>query len=149
MSGLPETIGGFIENFQAAYQFVILITRDSPIGLWSAVSALVISPTFGHAMRHWFPKRQRRVTCDFLVELVVLSSSVLVAWLPWQTLNGLLVGVVCGFAAPFFWKGADALLFPLWVFAKRRLGVDDVDTRRRYRKVPRETIARGPRKWNG
>lgn len=144
MSGLPEIVGGFIENIEAAYKFLVLITKDSPIGLWSAASALVISPTFGHAMRRYFPKRRRRVLCDFMVETVVLGSSILVAWLPWQTLNGLLVGLICGFAAPYFWKGADALLTPLWVYIKRRLGVDDVRAPRSKRNVPRETISREP-----
>ena len=141
---LPETIGGFIENVEAAYKFLVLITRDSPIGLWSAAAALVISPTLGHALRRYFPKRRRRVTCDFIVESAILCASVLVAWLPWQTLNGLLIGVICGFAAPYFWKGADALVVPIWVFFKRRLGVDDVRPAKSRRRAPRETLPREP-----
>lgn len=142
---LPETIGGFLENAEAAYKFLVLITRDSPIGMWSATAALVISPTLGHAVRRWFPKRRRRAACDFAVESVILAASVLVAWLPWQTLNGLMVGVICGFAAPYFWKGADALLVPLWVFFKRRLGVEDVRPARPHRRrVPRETFPKEP-----
>lgn len=141
---LSETVSGFIENVEAAYQFLVIITRDSPIGLWSATAAMIVSPALGHVLRQYFPRRRRRVACDFLVETVVLASAILVAWLPWQTLNGLLVGLVCGFAAPYFWKGADALLVPIWVFFKRRLGVDDVRPPKKRRRVPRETINQEP-----
>ena len=129
---ISEVVGGLIQNLEAAYKFLVLITRDSPIGLWSMIGALTLPVVLGAWLRRIVPKMPKYADWRGLfIELSMLGSGVAIAYLPWRELNGMLVGIVGGLASTIFWRGAEAIFVPLWVFTKRKLGVDDVKLQER------------------
>ena len=124
---MNEFIGGLIQNIEAAFRFLVLITRDSPVGLWSAAGALVMPAVLAPMLMKYIPEPsfKRPLQRQLIIDLLTTAAGIAVAWLPWQTLNGLLVGVVCGLSSAMFWRLLSTVFGPLWLAARRKLGVED------------------------
>lgn len=123
----PHTIiQSLVESLKGLYDFVVIITRDSPIGLWSAIGAFVIPSLMGPKLKKWLPPSPSHPQLRaLLMDLIMLGVAIAYAWLPWQTLQGMMVGIAGGLGSTTLWRGTSVVFGPLWLWVKRRLGVDD------------------------
>ncbi|MEA9759764.1 hypothetical protein VDF70_11945 [Xanthomonas campestris pv. raphani] len=101
----------FAEGAQALWLFLVKITQDVPLGTGSFLLALVLATISQPMLRRWLPHSRANHTKHartFLVEFVALVVGFGVMWALTGTMPGILLGLVAGFAAPFFYRAAAA-----------------------------------------
>lgn len=113
-----------IENIEAVWLFLLRLTESAPIGVWSFLIAAIVPACFGPYLRRGLPQNWHSKSRDFIVETVALLVGVALAWLPWQTLPGLLVGIVAGLLSPYLTLGWQAVTGLLVRVVRKRLGLD-------------------------
>lgn len=117
-----------LQALDGAWKFLILITQTAPAGVWSFVIAAVFPAIALPWLKKGTPKNWHPASRDFILETIALVAGIALAWLPWQTLQGLLVGIMAGFASPYLCKGVLAVSGVGWRWwHKRLLGRDPDD----------------------
>ncbi len=111
-----------IEMLMGLWKFLILMTSTAPLGVWSFLIAVIFPAIFPRWLDRRLPDEWHRASRDVIVETIALVFGILLAWLPWQTLNGFLVGIMAGFMSPYLtkvWLAGWGIIFRWWA---RRLG---------------------------
>lgn len=105
------------------WKFLLLMTSTAPLGVWSFLIAAVFPSVFTAWLSRGVPATWQPQTRDFLLQTVSIAAGILLAWLPWQTLHGFLVGLMAGFMSPYITRAAVALACLFYRVAyKRGLG---------------------------
>lgn len=117
-------IAGFIQSFAAAWEFLILIS-GGPLGVYAVGAALLGSMGVTQYAKRYLPAMPCSASRDFLIDTIALAAGVLFAWLPMQNVNGMLLGLLAGFASPYFWKGTASLAGLWFRYLRRKLGDKD------------------------
>lgn len=119
-----------LQNIEAVWLFLLRLTETAPIGVWSFLIAVILPACFAPYLRRALPPAWHPKSRDFIVETAALIAGIALAWLPWQTLSGLLVGIMGGFMSPYItlaWQAGTGLMFRWWA---KRLGLDAAPRRR-------------------
>lgn len=117
-------IDGGIDSAKGLWEFIILVTETSPIGVWALAGALTLPALLGPYLFKYLPPSEKYpVRRQLIIDVVMIASGILFAWLPWQTLQGLLIGIVGGLGSSAFWRFMNTVITPLWMFLLRKLGV--------------------------
>lgn len=116
-----------IENIEAVWLFLLRLTETAPIGVWTFLIATIVPACLGPYLSRGLPPAWHPESRAFLVETAALLVGVALAWLPWRTLPGLLVGIVAGLASPYVTKAWQAAIGVLGRYIARRLGEMDRD----------------------
>lgn len=114
-------IESFLKSAEGAWHFLLLIS-NGPLGAYALLAALVGSGGMLHFLRRWLPPMPCKVSRDFLAESGALLAGVLCAWIPMRDVNGMLLGLLAGFASPFVWRGLVALAGLVFRWLRRRAG---------------------------
>lgn len=100
----------FVVALDGAFRFLFKLAADAPLGASSFALALALAvgvqPLLYTAMKQLRCPESR----DFLVMAAALVVAVAVMWIQLHTLQGLLLGLLAGFAAPHVFKGITALI---------------------------------------
>lgn len=118
-------IDSVIQALNGTWQFLLLMTSTAPIGVWSFLIAAVFPAVFLPWLKRAAPRSWANESRDFLLQTFALLAGIGLAWLPWQTLDGFLVGIMAGFMSPYLQKGfsaATGIGYRWWY--KRALGSD-------------------------
>lgn len=113
-----------IANVEGVWLFLLRITDSAPVGVWSFLIAAILPACFAPWLRRGLPPNWHSKSRDFIVETAALLAGVALAWLPWQTLNGLLVGIMGGFMSPYLtlaWQAGTGLAARV---IRKRLGIE-------------------------
>ncbi len=121
-----DMVDGGIASVRGLWEFLVIVTKDSPIGLWSMAGALTLPALLGPYLYKYLPPSEKYpMRRQLIIDLTMIVAGILFAWLPWQTLNGLLIGVVGGLGSSAFWRLMTTVFGPLWLWLMRKLGVSD------------------------
>jgi hypothetical protein len=132
-----------VAQVEAVWLFLLRITETAPIGVWSFLIAAILPACFAPWLRRGLPPTWHSKSRDFIVETAALVAGIALAWLPWQTLPGLLVGIMGGFMSPYLTLGWQAITGLIGRVVRRRLGVPDPTTPHRRADDPKPPLA-GP-----
>jgi hypothetical protein len=116
-----------LTTIEGVWLFMLRITETAPLGFWTFFIAAVVPATLTPRLSRALPESWHPASRGFIVETVALIAGIGLAWLPWQTLPGALVGIMGGLLSPYLtkaWMAAWGVIFRWWA---RRLGVE-VDT---------------------
>jgi hypothetical protein len=141
-------IDNILQTIEALWLFLVKITETAPLGTGSAIIAVVVPACLVARVRKALPEQWHTASRDFIVETGALLVGIGLAWLPWQTVQGLLVGIVAGLLSPYIAKGVEAA----WGIGVRwwakRIGVDlpvEFPRRRVTDRLQDEALARAER----
>lgn len=124
-------IDNILQTIEGVWFFLLRITESAPIGVWSFLIAVVVPVCLVARVRQALPRDWHPTSRDAIVETAALAVGILLAWLPWQTLNGALVGIVAGLASPYIakcWQALWGIVIRWWV---KRLGLEYMHPARR------------------
>lgn len=110
-----------IQNAEAVWLFLMKITETAPLGVWTFLVAAIFPACFGPYLRRGLPAGWHPGSRDFIVETVALLAGIGLAYLPWPTLNGLLVGILGGFMSPYLTRGWQTFWRLAGGYAHKRL----------------------------
>ena len=94
----------FFASCKAAWLFLLHMTSSAPLGLSSFVLALALGVVTQASLHHWIPRWDNRAMRQFVIESTALAVGVGVMWLQLHSLDGLLLGLLAGFMAPWIQK---------------------------------------------
>lgn len=107
------------------WQFLLLMTSTAPLGVWSFLIAAIFPAVFMAWLNRAVPKDWHPNARDFVLQSVGILAGILLAWLPWPTLHGFLVGIMAGFMSPYLTRAGTALAcLGYRVLVKRVTGQD-------------------------
>lgn len=112
-----------IQNIEGVWLFLVNLTQTAPVGVWTFLIAAIFPACAGPYLRRGLPATWHPKSRDFIVETVALFAGIGLAWLPWQTLNGLLVGIMAGFMSPYLTLGWQAAAGMLRRYLEQRFGL--------------------------
>lgn len=111
---------GFFTSAEAGLLFADKMLEGAPLGLWSFLLALGLGVASRPFLLKWTPELECPVSRDLLIDVAAVAIGIGVMWGQLRTLNGLLLGCLAGFTAPYLYKAGHALIAVAW---KRIQGV--------------------------
>lgn len=110
------------ENIHGVWEFLITITETAPLSVWQfAIAVIVPAALFRYLQRmpcrYQWDARWGRNTVDWGLETIALVVGIALAWVPWRTTAGLLIGICAGLLSPYITRGVIAC----FVFARHYL----------------------------
>ena len=104
----------FFDAANAAWLFLLKLSEGAPLGLSSFLLAITLGSVSQPFLRHWLPAMPCKMSREFVAEFAALVIGVVVMWEQTHTLNGLLLGLLAGFASPLVYKGIAAACALTW-----------------------------------
>lgn len=99
------------------------LIESAPHGVWQVLAGLFGALVATHAIKPWLRHAShdgRRAT----LQAVALAFGFTFTWLPWQTANGAIAGILVGLGAPLLWATVTWLVRKRWPdFMQRDGGV--------------------------
>lgn len=100
---------GFIDSLWAAFLFLQKISDHAVLGIGSFILACLMAVLFQAFIHRYTKELPCPRSGDFCLGLVSLFIGTSVMWIQLHTLNGLLLGILAGFASPFLYQGLSTL----------------------------------------
>ncbi len=98
-----------LEVATGGWLFLLNLSSTAPMGLVSFLLALGVGIASRPFLLHYLPPMPCKASRDFVIDVFALALGVGVMFAQLRTLNGLLLGLLAGFAAPLVAKGLGAL----------------------------------------
>ncbi len=98
-----------LEVASGAWLFLLNLSATAPLGLVSFLLALALGVASRPFFLHYLPPMPCKASRDFVIDASALVIGVGVMFAQLRTLNGLLLGLLAGFAAPLIAKALGAL----------------------------------------
>lgn len=98
-----------LNTLTGTWKFLLLMTSTAPLGVWSFLIAAIFPVVFMAWLNRAVPKDWQPQLRDFLLQTAGIAAGILLAWLPWPTLHGFLVGIMAGFLSPYLARCATAV----------------------------------------
>lgn len=98
-----------LEVGNGAWLFLLNLSATAPLGLVSFLLALALGVASRPFLLHYLPPMPCKASRDFVIDASALVLGVGVMFAQLRTLNGLLLGLLAGFAAPLIAKALGAL----------------------------------------
>lgn len=105
---------GFFTSAEAGLLFADKMLEGAPLGLWSFLLALGLGIASRPFLLKWTPDFECPLSRDLLIDAAAVLIGIVVMWGQHRTLNGLLLGMLAGFTAPYIYKGGRALIAVVW-----------------------------------
>lgn len=105
-------------NIEGVWNFLIIVTNTAPLSVWQFVIATIIPTALFRFLqrapcrREW-NQRWGKESVEFTLETIALIVGIALAWLPWRTTAGLLIGICAGLLSPYLSRGVCTAL-ALW-----------------------------------
>lgn len=99
-----------IEVALGVWLFLLKLTETAPLGLASFALALALGVASRPFLLRYLPATPCRTSRDFIVDASALVIGLGVMFVQLRTLNGALLGLLAGFAAPLVARAIGALL---------------------------------------
>ncbi len=101
--------GKLVEVATGAWLFLLKLSETAPMGLSSFLLALALGVASRPFLLHYLPPMPCKASRDFVIDASALVIGCGVMFGQLRTLNGLLLGLLAGFAAPLIAKALGAL----------------------------------------
>lgn len=101
--------GKLVEVATGAWLFLLKLSATAPLGLSSFLLALSLGVASRPFLLHYLPPMPCKASRDFVIDASALVIGCGVMFAQLRTLNGLLLGLLAGFAAPLIAKALGAL----------------------------------------
>lgn len=98
-------IESILQAIEGVWLFFVKITETAPIGMGSFLIAVIVPACLVDRVSKALPATWHTASREFIVESGALVVGIGLAWLPWPTLQGALVGIVAGLLSPYVAKG--------------------------------------------
>lgn len=100
----------FFVALDGAFRFLFKLADQAPLGVSSFVLALALAVGVQPLLFTAFKQMRCPESQEFAVMALALVVAVAVMWVQLHTLQGLLLGLLAGFAAPHVYKGIVVLI---------------------------------------
>lgn len=100
----------FITALDGAFRFLFKLAADAPLGVTSFALAMGLAVGVQPLLYAAFKQMRRHESQEFVVMALALVVAVAAMWIQLRTLQGLLLGLLAGFAAPHAYKGILVLI---------------------------------------
>lgn len=99
-----------LEVVVGTWAFLERLSETAPLGVWSFALALSLGVLSRPFLVKYFPALPRAKTRDFLIDVSALVIGLGVMYGQLRTLDGALLGLMAGFAAPLLAQGLAVLV---------------------------------------
>lgn len=100
--------GKLVEVATGAWLFLLKLSETAPLGLSSFLLALALGVASRPFLLHYLPPMPCKASRDFVIDASALLIGLGVMFAQLRTLNGALLGLLAGFAAPLVAKAIGA-----------------------------------------
>ena len=100
LAGLALHGGKLLEVAKGSWLFLLALSDTAPLGLASFLLALALGVLSRPFLLRYLPAMPCHSSREFVIDASALLTGVLVMYLQLRTLNGALLGLLAGFAAP-------------------------------------------------
>lgn len=101
--------GKLLELGKGAWLFLISLSQTAPLGLASFALALGLGVVSRPFLLRYLPAAPCHASRDFVIDMLAVLTGIAVMVVQLRTLNGFLLGLLAGFAAPLVAKGLGVL----------------------------------------
>lgn len=98
-----------VEVATGAWLFLLNLSKTAPLGLSSFLLALALAVASRPFLLRYLPAMPCHASREFVIDTVALLTGFAVMFGQLRTLNGALLGLLAGFAAPLVARGIAAL----------------------------------------
>lgn len=104
----------FITALDGAVRFLFKLSAEAPLGASSFALAMALAVGIQPLLYTAFKQMRCPESQEFVVMALALLVAVAAMWIQLHTLQGLLLGLLAGFAAPHAYKGIVVLIRLAW-----------------------------------